>query len=384
MLSEVNYEDICKLKSQKIEESEILDYKKEYSEIKEHENNLLKEVTAFSNSSGGFLIYGVQESGKGGYPAAIDGIDDIDTDRLEQIIISNIIPRIGVKIKSINVPEKPGKIVLIIHIPEGQNQPYYNNRAKKFYKRYNFEATEMDAHEIEALYQKRFFGVGKLTKYVEDTIFSNRLLILTDNAFLMDTHIIITPLKVDKQIIDNSNLKELDFDRNKMRFEPKKEDIYLEGIGRPSRYGIRWISGYNHHNVEVHRNGLIHCMEDFGESQDGNKLLWTRGLAINLLQTIQFSEAVYSKLNFVGKVKIILKVKNAAGSVIPTGYNPSSYSAKCETDEIYIEREWDSWRLTEDYLEIGRSIIDEFSNYYGLWFNSLLFTEEEGKFVFRK
>ncbi|WP_269850463.1 hypothetical protein [Methanosarcina horonobensis] len=86
----------------------------------------------------------------------------------------------------------------------------------------------MDAHEIEALYQKRFFGVGKLTKYVEDTIFSNRLLILTDNAFLMDTHIIITPLKVDKQIIDNSNLKELDFDRNKMRFEPKKRR-YLFG-----------------------------------------------------------------------------------------------------------------------------------------------------------
>lgn len=273
-------------------------------------------------------------------------------------------------------------MILIIKIPEGQNQPYYNNRSQKFYKRYNLEAKEMDEHEIAALYRQKFFGVGEIARYIDNVVYSNRVQISTDNAFLMNAHIIITPLKIDKQIIDNSNLKELDFNRSEMRFEPKKEHLHLEGIGRPSRYGIRWISGYNHQNVEIHRNGLIHCMEDFGESQEGNKLLWTRGLAIKLLQTIQFSEVVFSKLNFVGKVKIILKITNIIGSVIPTGYNPSNYSAKCETDEIHIEREYDSWRLTEDYVEIGRSIIDEFSNYYGLWFNSLLFTDEELHLLF--
>jgi hypothetical protein len=176
----------------------------------------------------------------------------------------------------------------------------------------------MDEHEIAALYRQKFFGVGEIARYIDNVVYSNRVQISTDNAFLMNAHIIITPLKIDKQIIDNSNLKELDFNRSEMRFEPKKEHLHLEGIGRPSRYEIRWISGYNHQNVEIHRNGLIHCMEDFGESQEGNKLLWTRGLAIKLLQTIQFSEVVFSKLNFVGKVKIILKITNIIGSVIPT------------------------------------------------------------------
>ncbi|CAG0981353.1 hypothetical protein METP2_01993 [Methanosarcinales archaeon] len=65
-------------------------------------------------------------------------------------------------------------MILIIRIPEGQNQPYYNNKTNKYYKRYNYEAKEMDEHEIEALYQKRFFGVAKLAKYIDETILFKR------------------------------------------------------------------------------------------------------------------------------------------------------------------------------------------------------------------
>ena len=50
-LSDINYVDIESLKTNKIEESEILDYKEELID----ENNLLKEIAAFANSRGGFL-----------------------------------------------------------------------------------------------------------------------------------------------------------------------------------------------------------------------------------------------------------------------------------------------------------------------------------------
>jgi hypothetical protein len=49
---------------------------------------------------------------------------------------------------------------------------------------------------------------------------------------------------------------------------------------------------------------------------------------------------------------------------------------KCDAKEIYIEREWDSWRLTEDYLEIEKSIMDEFGNYYGLWEADMFNTDD--------
>jgi len=31
---------------------------------------------------------------------------------------------------------------------------------------------------------------------------------------------------------------------------------------------------------------------------------------------------------------------------------------------ISIERDWDYWRLNEDYREIGKKIMDELSNHY--------------------
>ncbi|MBC2697232.1 MAG: ATP-binding protein [ANME-2 cluster archaeon] len=90
-LSKLEYSDLEKLKSDKTTESEILEYKKEYNEKKaEHENKLLKVVASFSNSNGGFLIYGIEETGSGGYPKKIFGIDkNINLETFEQIIISN-------------------------------------------------------------------------------------------------------------------------------------------------------------------------------------------------------------------------------------------------------------------------------------------------------
>lgn len=69
-LYEVDYPDIEKLLADKIDESEILDYK----ERDISDESLLKQVAAFSNTRGGFLIYGIKESGRGGYPVSIEGI----------------------------------------------------------------------------------------------------------------------------------------------------------------------------------------------------------------------------------------------------------------------------------------------------------------------
>lgn len=59
--SDIEYSDIEDLKKNKIAESEILDYK----DLKIDDNNVVKEVTAFSNTGGGFLIYDIKETGKG-------------------------------------------------------------------------------------------------------------------------------------------------------------------------------------------------------------------------------------------------------------------------------------------------------------------------------
>lgn len=367
-LYEVDYQDIKKLKDDKIEESEILDYK----EMKIDDKNVLKEVTAFSNTRGGFLIYGIKESGKGGYPVSIDGIEknDCDAERLEQVVISdNIMPRISVQIKKIDIPNSEKK-VLVIRIPEGQNKPYYNKKSEKFHKRYNFESKAMYEHEIESLYLKRFFGIGKLAKYVDETIYFNQKFLYYSKE-LIDGHIIITPMKVDENLVNTSNMQQLRFEPNEIRFPPKKNDLYIEDFPFPSRYGIKWRNGSRSSSIEIHRNGLIHSMKNYGNFDDtiDAKLLLSYDLAVELLQTIQFANLVYSTINFTGKVKIILNIKNCLGSYNPENgtFGGNSYGHEYPDENILIEREWDSWKLSEDYLLIGKNMMDELSNHYGFW-----------------
>ena len=267
-LNEVNFQDIRKLLDDEIDESEILDYKERDIE----DDKVLKEVAAFSNTRGGFLLYGVKENGRGGHPVSIDGIEKgYNAERLEQIIISNIMPRINVQIKKIDIPDSD-KMILIIQIPEGQNQPYYSNRTNKFYKRYNFEAKEMSEHEIEALYQERFFGFGKLAMYVDETVSFNRSLMPPNTKPLMDAHIIITPLRISEKMIDISFLQKLKLDPNNVNFEPRKSEPYLPGFPSPSKYGIRWRGAYNNQSVEMHRNGFIHYMNEHGYLHEEKKL----------------------------------------------------------------------------------------------------------------
>ena len=377
-LSEVEFSDIQNLKDAKIEESAILDYKEQIIS----DDKLVKHVTAFSNTSGGDLIFGIKESGRGGYPVAIPGIEDnVNKERLEQIIISNIRPRIGVQFHEIDIPNSDG-IILIIRIPEGQNRPYYDIRSHKYYKRYNYETIPMDEFEIESLYQKRFFGASKLAKYVEEIILFHRYRQSDDLPERIDGHIIITPLRIDDRIIDTSNEEQIriNFDLDKIRFEPDPRRQYLQGIAEPSRYGIKWNKGNN--NIEVHRNGLVHFVKGYGHfSESANtKLIDAYKLAFDLLQTIQFAEKIYSLYDFMGKVRIILRVMNTINSEIYIK-SPLDYDERCDAEEIYIEREWDSWRLTEDYLEIGKSIMDEFSNYYELWKADMF--NADGEFIKR-
>lgn len=383
-LSEVEFPDIQKLKDAKIEESEILDYKEEMIS----ENDLIKHITAFSNKSGGFLIFGIKESGTGGYPVDILGIEDnINLERLEQIIISNIRPRIGVQFRKIDVPNSD-RIILIIRIPEGQNRPYYDIRSHRYYKRYEYEAMPMDEFEIESLYQRRFFGASKLAKYVDEIILFHRSKLPEERPERIDGHIIITPLRIDDRIIDTSNREQIEiiFNPNEIRLEPQRHDLYLPGFAKPSRYGIEWSDQYQINNVVVHRNGLVHFMNDYDSFDESRAIKIIGGyiLASDLLQTIQFADIVYSKFDFTGKVKIILRVMNTINSEIVKGgafHNLYRSPHKCDAEEIYIEREWDSWRLTEDYLEIGKSIMDEFSNYYGLWEADMF--NEDGKFILK-
>ena len=87
------------------------------------DQKLVKHVCAFANTRGGHIIFGIKESGKGGCPVEVEGLDmsELNKERLEQIILSNVVPRLDVKIKLLPKPNTE-KSILLIQIPDSHQK----------------------------------------------------------------------------------------------------------------------------------------------------------------------------------------------------------------------------------------------------------------------
>jgi hypothetical protein len=109
-----------------------------------------KDVSAFANSAGGTIIYGMVEVGN--VPVRIDsGYDPnvITREWLEQVIHSRIQRRIdGLVIKQVPLPvASNGKVAYVVYIPASRRAPHQASD-KRFYKRFNFQSVMMEEYEI--------------------------------------------------------------------------------------------------------------------------------------------------------------------------------------------------------------------------------------------
>src|SRR5687767_15188252 len=91
-----NLADIESLVRNQLPESIHLDYKASPALDPKKRDEIAKDVSAFANSGGGLLVYGVEEDKNSHLPVRIDvGVDPKwNREWLEQIITSNISPRI--------------------------------------------------------------------------------------------------------------------------------------------------------------------------------------------------------------------------------------------------------------------------------------------------
>ncbi len=119
-------------------------------------NEISKDVSAFANSAGGTLIYGISEDG---YVATdLDAGSDpaeITKEWLEQVITSRIQPRIdNVRINQIYLHQKsPGRVAYVVSVPASKGIAYQASD-KRFYKRFNFKSEPMEEYEIRDIYRR--------------------------------------------------------------------------------------------------------------------------------------------------------------------------------------------------------------------------------------
>jgi len=146
--------DIYQLINDGVEENLHLEYKAcgALAKTDGKKKEISKDVSAFANSDGGVIIYGVKEfdeTDKKHLPEKVeDGFDPsmISKEWLEQVITSNIQPKInGLTIKPIPTGID-NKVIYIVVIPKSSTAHQAGD--KRYYKRYNFESVPMEDYEI--------------------------------------------------------------------------------------------------------------------------------------------------------------------------------------------------------------------------------------------
>jgi len=110
----------------KIPESRIIEYKLElHSETDAGNKEFLKDISAFANTVGGYLIYGFHE--QKGAPVEIKGIEVADFDkiksRFESLLRTGVDPPIrGVDFVPLDF--KDSKKVIVVHVPKSISRPH--------------------------------------------------------------------------------------------------------------------------------------------------------------------------------------------------------------------------------------------------------------------
>lgn len=155
-------DDILSLIRNKIGESNTLEYKScdSLGRTDGKKREISKDVSAFANSAGGTIVYGVIENSSH-EPESIDvGYDpsDISGEWLEQVINSNIERRIGgVIINPVSLPNtRPGRMLYVVYVPESALAPHMA-ADDRFYRRFNFQSVAMKEYEVRNLMRQESY-----------------------------------------------------------------------------------------------------------------------------------------------------------------------------------------------------------------------------------
>ncbi len=152
-VSKLTYFDIDDLINTRQErEGYHLDFKGEFGNVDKAKKELSKDISAFANTSGGFLIIGVDKHYK------IVGIEnkiqnrDID-EWINQILSSNVEPQVFYfDPKVIPIPESE-KVIVVIHIPESTKKPHIVTEWNNYHIRINDSSKSANHNQIRDMFE---------------------------------------------------------------------------------------------------------------------------------------------------------------------------------------------------------------------------------------
>jgi hypothetical protein len=115
----LEFPDVRRFLEREVREGYRLDYKREPG------NKLIHTACAFANSSGGYIVVGVSDTA-GDMPDLDDlpGVDDRQLRSARDLILGNTRPPVRLEVQPVELPDKPGRYLLVIYVEESPAAPH--------------------------------------------------------------------------------------------------------------------------------------------------------------------------------------------------------------------------------------------------------------------
>ena len=259
-LNDVQESDLVALISNAVAEGKTIDYKQALPGNSAGEKKeFLADVSSFSNTSGGDLIFGMAEAQ--GVPTGITGVQSTDIDlelrRFDSIIADGLEPRIRYAAKVVDSTNSAK--VIIIRAERSWNGPHrvIFKGHDKFYGRNSAGKYPLDVAELRTAFTLSATVTERIVAFRTD-----RIIALSNNQtpipFTPEPKIIIHCIPIGA-VADPKQYDVLRYDRTPGTLEP----FYHSGWS--TRINLNGVVSYSGNNpafsyTQVYRNGIIEAV----------------------------------------------------------------------------------------------------------------------------
>jgi len=353
--------DIDVLISMGIEEDIHLDYKLELpaKQNDKGKKELAKDVSAFANSDGGYIIYGVEE--KDHKPVNKVGIDSIGTkEKIENICLHYVQPHADLRIKPVDLQGTDDQL-FVVWIPKSSIAPHMTDF--RFYKRQNFSSVPMEEYEVKELYRRNFEYKSQIELYLLKKNFGLNNPNNDESlwiSFLSCPHFI-----TDNIMPVNEDMKKF-LDPNK--YHLTKGDFLFSEFPQYTLTGFSSEHSGNRGGKKAiiqrtvwERTGFIQLGKYYGYIEE--KLIPIM-VVIEILESfLKFIISFYEKIEYSANVKLILSMQNVQGWAIPINQMDatSTYGEK----DLQIFRDINLLDLRENYNLLLKDMCNQLFQGFG-------------------
>lgn len=323
--------DIESLVLNLVAESRTLEYKEKLpGNSDEDKKEFLKDVSAFANTSGGDIIYGISEQRDGngkttGLPDQIKGLSGINADeqkrRLDSILQDALDPRIpGIRIEAID-GFTDGSII-IIRVPKSWNSPHmvvFKN-SSRFFARNSAGAYQLDVTEIRSAFIASESLAERIRQFRSDRIAK---IIADETPVPLETNpkmvLHVAPIS---SFTSGSNIGLSLLGNRPLDLRP----IYTNGWNH--RYNFDGLLTYSafkepvcHTYAQIFHNGAIEAVDAFMLSprHNGEKLIYSVGYEEELIKALHGYLQLHKNLEFNPPSIVMLSLLGVKGYRMSAG-----------------------------------------------------------------